>query len=58
MYEPFLTWLYEQARKHAKCLPPELLDMLPAHVDLADAPFAWSGYRRPGAASVGSLPSV
>lgn len=40
MYEPFLTWLYEQDVTD--------LDRLPALVDLKDAPFAMYGYRRPG----------
>lgn len=38
MYEPFLTWLYKQPDPFA----------IPAHVDLPDAEFAMSGYRRPG----------
>jgi hypothetical protein len=38
MYEPFLTWLYKQPDPFA----------IPAHVDLPDAEFAFSGYRRPG----------
>jgi len=38
MYEPFLTWLYRQPDPFA----------IPAHVDLPDAEFAMSGYRRPG----------
>lgn len=40
MYEPFLEWLYKQ----------DLTDLskLPSQVDLTDAPFEWSGYRRPG----------
>lgn len=40
MFEPMLTWLYKQ----------DLTDIakLPDLVDLKDAPFAWSGYRRPG----------
>jgi hypothetical protein len=38
MYEPFLTWLYKQPDPFA----------IPAHVDLPDAEFAMSGYRRSG----------
>lgn len=38
LFEPFLAWLYVQ---------PDPL-AIPAHVDLPDAPFAFSGYRRPG----------
>lgn len=40
MFEPFLTWLYRQDLRN--------LGELPRHVDLPDAPFAMSGYRRPG----------
>jgi hypothetical protein len=40
MFEPFLTWLYKQDLKD--------LNALPSHVDLPDAPFAMSGYRRKG----------
>lgn len=40
MFEPFLTWLHEQDLSD--------LDALPAHIDLPDAPFAMSGYRREG----------
>lgn len=40
MFEPFLTWLYEQKD------PFEIAD----HVDLPDAEFAFAGYRRPGPA--------
>jgi hypothetical protein len=40
MFEPFLTWLYKQDLSD--------LDALPAHVDLANAPFAMHGYRRRG----------
>jgi hypothetical protein len=40
MYEPFLEWLYRQDLSD--------LDKLPAFLDLKDAPFEWSGYRRPG----------
>jgi hypothetical protein len=39
MFEPFLEWLYRNWQG---------LDALPAHVDLPDAPFAMSGYRRAG----------
>ena len=40
MYQPFLEWLYKQ----------DLTDLtkLPATLDLPDAPFEFSGYRRPG----------
>jgi len=38
MYEPFLIWLYKQPDPMA----------IPSHVDLPDAEFAFSGYRRPG----------
>lgn len=40
LYEPFLTWLYQQ----------DLTDLaaLPDHVDLPRAPFQLTGYRRPG----------
>lgn len=40
MFQPFLEWLYTQDLSD--------LDRLPDHVDLKDAPFAWSGHRRPG----------
>lgn len=39
LYEPFLTWLYKNFKD---------LDSLPEHVDMPDAEFALSGYRRPG----------
>lgn len=38
MYEPFLNWLWKQ---------PDPMD-IPAHVDLPDAEFQMSGYRREG----------
>lgn len=40
MYEPFLAWLYKQ----------DLTDLskLPSELDLPDAEFAMSGYRRKG----------
>lgn len=41
MFEPFLTWLWEQP------LPLDFAK-IPAHVDLPDAEFAMSGYRREG----------
>jgi len=44
MFEPFLEWLYAQDLRD--------LDALPAHVDLPDAPFEWSGHRRPGPENV------
>lgn len=40
LFEPFLTWLYTQDLKD--------LDKLPASIDLPDAAFSFSGYRRPG----------
>jgi hypothetical protein len=40
MFEPFLEWLYKQDLS--------VLDKLPDHIDLPDAPFAFSGYRREG----------
>ena len=40
LYEPFLNWLYKQDTTD--------LSALPAHVDLPDAEFQMSGYRRPG----------
>jgi hypothetical protein len=40
LFEPFLEWLYDKEFKD--------LNELPAHVDLPDAPFAMSGYRRKG----------
>jgi hypothetical protein len=40
LFEPFLTWLYQQDLAD--------LDRLPAHIDLPDAEFAMQGYRRPG----------
>jgi hypothetical protein len=40
LFEPFLTWLYDQ---------PVDLNLLPAHIDLPDAPFSVDGYRRKGA---------
>jgi len=39
MFEPFLEWLYVNYRG---------IDELPTHVDLPDAAFAMSGYRREG----------
>jgi hypothetical protein len=42
MFEPFLTWLYKQDLSD--------IDNLPPHVNFSqeEAPFAMSGYRRPG----------
>lgn len=40
MAEPFLEWFYAQDRSN--------LGALPRYVELPDAPFAMSGYRRPG----------
>lgn len=42
LFEPFLTWLYEQPA--AKVLGLDL----PPHVDLPDAVFAFAGHRRSG----------
>lgn len=42
LFEPFLTWLYQQDLSS--------LDALPAAVELPDAPAAMQGYRRPGLA--------
>lgn len=47
LFEPFLTWLYKQDLTD--------LDALPAHIDLPDAEFQFSGYRRPGPAGVKDL---
>jgi hypothetical protein len=40
LFEPFLEWLYEQ----------DLTDLstLPRRVELPDAEFSFTGYRRPG----------
>lgn len=45
MYQPMLEWLYKQP-----CMLLEIPDIeqLPAFVELADAPFEMSGYRRSG----------
>lgn len=40
MFEPFLQWLYQQDTRN--------LDKLPAHVDIPEAEFSMTGYRRPG----------
>lgn len=40
LFEPFLEWLYKQDLSD--------LDALPAHVDLPEAEFMMSGYRRAG----------
>lgn len=40
MFEPFLEWLYQQEL--------EDLDALPSLVELPEAEFSLSGYRRPG----------
>lgn len=47
LFEPFLAWLYEQDLTN--------LGSLPSHVDLPDAEFMMSGYRRPGPDEVGDL---
>jgi hypothetical protein len=39
MFEPFLEWLYANYKG---------IDELPTHVDLPEAPFSMSGYRREG----------
>jgi hypothetical protein len=40
LFEPFLEWFYKQDLSD--------IDALPTHVDLPDAPFSMSGYRRAG----------
>lgn len=45
MFEPFLCWLYLQPYMRAS--PPDI-EQLPAFVELPDAEFAMSGYRREG----------
>jgi hypothetical protein len=45
MFEPFLTWLYQQDISN--------FDTLPAHIDLPDAEFSLHGYRRGGANAKG-----
>jgi hypothetical protein len=47
LFEPFLTWLYEQDLSD--------LDKLPAHIDLPEAEFMMSGHRRAGPAGVKDL---
>jgi hypothetical protein len=44
LFEPFLEWLYDRYRENPR------LDIgdLPDVAELPDAPFALSGYRRPG----------
>lgn len=39
MFEPFLAWLYANWRG---------IENLPPFIDLPDAPFSMTGYRRPG----------
>jgi hypothetical protein len=46
MFEPMLTWLYDRIGKTEDVAAA--IAALPDHVDLPDAPFAMSGYRRPG----------
>ena len=46
MYQPMLEWLYERVRG-VKDLAAAIV-ALPDLVDLPNAPFAMSGYRRPG----------
>jgi hypothetical protein len=43
MFEPFLEWLYGQVRSGS-----DWFESLPVLVELPDAPFAMSGYRREG----------
>lgn len=40
MFEPFLEWLYQQDLRDLAKLPPS--------INLPDAEFSFSGYRRPG----------
>jgi hypothetical protein len=52
LFEPFLTWLYQQDLSD--------LSSLPDYVELPDAPFSMAGYRREGppeASEVSSSPS-
>jgi len=42
MFEPFLEHLYSWVREGKKPFD------LPEFIDIKDAPFAMSGYRRPG----------
>jgi hypothetical protein len=48
MFEPFLTWLYDRVRADPGQSNGLLFAMLPQHIDLPDAEFEMSGYRRPG----------
>jgi hypothetical protein len=48
LFEPWLTWLYEQLRGCAAEDIPARLGELPRVVDLPGAEFALAGYRRPG----------
>jgi hypothetical protein len=50
MYQPMLEWLYSRVGD-AKDVAAAIA-ALPDHVDLPDAPFALSGYRRPGPGTV------
>lgn len=46
MFEPMLEWLYDRVGDAEDVAAA--ITALPDHVDLPDAPFALSGYRRPG----------
>jgi hypothetical protein len=48
LFEPFLEWLYDRYTATAPAGPQIFWEALPLHVDLPDAPFAISGYRRTG----------
>lgn len=48
LFEPFLEWLYEVYRTADHQGEHHWWEGLPTHVDLPDAPFALSGYRRDG----------
>jgi hypothetical protein len=49
MFEPFLEWLYARYKAAGEAGERHWWEGLPPHVDLPDAPFALSGYRREGA---------
>jgi len=48
MFEPFLEWLYAYYTEREATGDRFWWNGLPLHVDLPDAPFAMSGYRRTG----------
>lgn len=48
MFEPFLEWLYAYRNERVALGDRTWWEGLPALVDLPDAPFAMSGYRRTG----------